>query len=284
MSPSSTRRWVELFVEPEKPPAQDEGEPIPARAHVKEPLPDLLHENLPAVLLAKHRELDRLLNELTDISNALKSHASPDIQNLGGSLLRAVRGAIRQSLLDKELCSLALSDDLTGLQNRRGFLALAGQQLKQAHRSGQHVLLFSCDLNNLKTINDSYGHQEGDHAIVRTAEALKQTFRNSDILARFGGDEFWVLAFEASVQHEESILERLKENLRRASALEPRYSLSLSMGLARFDPRRPLSLQDLMAEADNAMYQQKKAIRGTHRVQALVDNESGRCDAKPGQT
>ena len=219
---------------------------------------ELLRENLPAVLLAKHNELDRLLNELNEISNALRSNASPDIQNLSESLLRAVRGAIRQSLLDKELCSLVLTDDLTGLQNRRGFLALASQQLKQAQRNGQRFLLFSCDLNNLKAINDSFGHQEGDSAIARTAEALKRTFRNSDILGRLGGDEFCVLAFEASSQHEQAILERLNESLRKANEGRTRYSLSLSVGLARFDSRKPVSLEDLMAQADRAMYEQKR--------------------------
>jgi diguanylate cyclase (GGDEF)-like protein len=260
-----TRRGLPVFDEGELRPESSSAQPVPpgqptrSEALDDESSSDFPPEDLPAILLAKHKELNRLLEELTEISNTLRSHASPDIKNLSESLLRAVSGAIRQSLLDRELCSLALSDDLTGLQNRRGFLALAGQQLKQAHRSGQQFLLFSCDLNNLKMINDSYGHQEGDQAIVRTSEALKSTFRNSDIIARFGGDEFCVLAFEASVQHEEPILERLKENLRKASAGESRYSLSLSVGLARYDPRRPVSLQDLMAEADTAMYQHKKA-------------------------
>ena len=259
MGRSSHQRGVQLVSEPERPSSAGTGKPLPAGDLADDSLSDLLRENLPAVLLAKHNELDRLLNELNEISNALQSHASPDIENLSESRLRAVRGVIRQSLLDKELCSLALTDELTGLHNRRGFLALAGQQLKQSQRSGQQFLLFSCDLNGLKAINDSYGHPEGDRAIVRTAEALKQTFRNSDILARFGGDEFCVLAFEASVRHEESMLERLKENLRRAGAEESRYSLSLSVGLARFDPRTPVSLHDLMAEADSAMYEQKKS-------------------------
>ena len=268
----SARRSIELCNEtgPPSPRAKaDHGDPRDVSLELS---PDLLRDNLPAVLLAKHNELDRLLIELNEISNALKSQASPDIENLSESLLRAVRGAIRQSLLDKELCSLALCDDLTGLHNRRGFLALAGQQLKQSQRSGQKFLLFSCDLNELKSINDSYGHQEGDAAIIRTAEALKHTFRNSDILARLGGDEFCALAFEASARHEKSILERLNENLRAASAAETRYSLSLSVGLARFDPSHAVSLQELMAEADSAMYEQKKS---QSRRAAAVNTGSG---------
>ena len=146
--------------------------------------------------------------------------------------------------------------------------------MRHAQRKEQQFLLFSCDLDNLKTINDSYGHQEGDYAIVRTAEALKHTFRNSDILARLGGDEFCVLAFEAGLRHEELILERLKENLRRTGERESRYSLSLSVGLARFDPRRPVPLQDLMAQADNAMYQQKKTKSRRSADRASVDKKA----------
>ena len=216
-------------------------------------------ENLLAILLAKHNELDRLLNDLNEISSALQSKASPDIQDLSELLMKAVRGAVRQSLLDKQLCTLALLDDLTGLHNRRGFLALAGQQLKQAHRNAQELLLFSVDVDNLKQINDSYGHQEGDTALVHTAQALRCTFRNSDILARFGGDEFLALALEASVQNEQLIIDRLHENLKRANGAESRHFLSASIGIARFDPRLPATLEQLMERADQAMYEVKRS-------------------------
>ena len=198
----------------------------------------------PPVLLAKHNELDRLLEELNEISIALKSKDSPDIQGLSESLMRAVRGAVRQSLLDKELCSLALIDDLTGLHNRRGFLALAGQQLKQGLSQPAGGSALFRRLDNLKIINDSYGHQEGDTALMRTAEALRHTFRNSDILARFGGDEFCVLALEASIENERSIIKRLQHNLNQANGAETRYSLSLSVGMARFNPRNPVTLDN----------------------------------------
>jgi diguanylate cyclase (GGDEF)-like protein len=222
------------------------------------PAEQLVHEHLPAVLLSKQNELDRLLNELNEISNALKSKASPDIQDLSDALMRAVRGAVRQSLLDKELCSLALTDDLTGLNNRRGFLALAHQQLKHAYRNSQEVLVFHADVDNLKHINDSYGHPEGDLAIMGTADALRRTFRNSDILARLGGDEFCILAMEAAIQNEKAIHERLTENLRLCNPGGGRYALSLSIGVARFNPRRPSTVQDLIAEADRKMYEEKR--------------------------
>ena len=158
----------------------------------------------------------------------------------------------------RELRYLALTDDLTCLYNRRGFFAAATHQLKLARRNAQGLLLFFCDVDNLKTINDSYGHREGDLAIIRAADALERTFRGSDILARLGGDEFAVLAMEASTQSEEVILLRLEKNLKKSNANQSRYEMSLSVGLARFDPKHPVSLGALMAQADRAMYEEKR--------------------------
>jgi diguanylate cyclase (GGDEF)-like protein len=166
--------------------------------------------------------------------------------------------AVKQSLLDRELRSLALTDDLTSLYNRRAFLALAAQQLKVARRNGHGLLLFFADVDNLKRINDTYGHREGDRALVRAADALENTFRNSDVIARLAGDEFAILALEATCENREVILRRLTQNLQKVSAGESRYKLSLSIGMARFDPKRPISLGKLISGADEAMYEQKK--------------------------
>src|ERR1700686_5828877 len=97
-------------------------------------------------------------------------------------------------------------DDLTHLYNRRAFYALAAQQLKVMRRKEQGLLLFFADVDHLKNINDTYGHREGDLALVRAADALERTFRDSDILARLGGDEFAVLALDASSLNQEVIL------------------------------------------------------------------------------
>jgi diguanylate cyclase (GGDEF)-like protein len=94
--------------------------------------------------------------------------------------------------------------------------------------------------------------------LVRTADALERTFRNSDILARLSGDEFAVLALEASSQDEDAILRRLEKHLQIASE-DGRYKLSLSVGVARFDPKHSVSLEGLLAKADQAMYKEKSA-------------------------
>jgi diguanylate cyclase (GGDEF)-like protein len=107
-------------------------------------------------------------------------------------------------------------------------------------------------------INDSYGHREGDLALTRTANALEQTFRNSDIVARLGGDEFAVLALEASLRSQEVILRRLRENLRGPNQDDSPDQLSVSVGVARFDPKHRISLGELMTLADRAMYEEKR--------------------------
>jgi len=216
-----------------------------------------LDEVLSARLLTQDKELAGILREMDEISRALKSEA-PDNQALSNALQHAVLRALKQSLPDRELCTLALTDDLTRLYNRRAFLTLAAQQLKVARRTGSSLLLFYADVDNLKVINDSYGHREGDLALVRTADALEQTFRNSDIVARLGGDEFAVLALEASSRSNEVILRRLRESLSGPNQDNSIYQLTVSVGVARFDPKHCVSLGELMALADRAMYQEKR--------------------------
>jgi diguanylate cyclase (GGDEF)-like protein len=173
------------------------------------------------------------------------------------TLRRAALWAVQKSLLDRELHSRAITDDLTGIFNRRGFLAAATQQLKLAHRDKQSVLLFFFDVDNLKGINDSFGHREGDLALTRTVDALEETFRDSDVLARLGGDEFAVLAWEASIPNIQVILTRIENNLGKANLQELRYKLSISVGDARYDPQSPASIGELMAIADQGMYKHK---------------------------
>lgn len=216
-----------------------------------------LAENLSSALQAADSELGQILKEVEEISKLLKSD-HPDTQTMRIATHPAVWGAVKQALLDRELRYLALTDDLTCLFNRRGFFAAATQQLKLAQRNGQSLLLMFCDVDNLKKINDTYGHREGDLALIRTADALEQSFRGSDILSRLGGDEFVALASETSNQTQEIILRRLEKNLKKSSATEPRYALSLCVGVARFDPKRAITLGELMVQADKAMYEKKR--------------------------
>ena len=187
----------------------------------------------------------------------LRSRA-PDAQSLRVATHPAVWSAVKHALLDRELRYLALTDELTCLYNRRGFFAAAAHQLKLARRNMQGMLLFFGDLDNLKKINDTYGHAEGDLALVRAADALEEAFRESDVVARLGGDEFAVLALTGPNDSEQGLLRRLEKSMEKASRNDCRYQLSISIGVARFDPKRAVTLGELMAEADKAMYERKR--------------------------
>ncbi|HKV04294.1 MAG TPA: GGDEF domain-containing protein [Candidatus Acidoferrales bacterium] len=212
---------------------------------------------LSSALLAADKEFGHILHEVDEISEALKSN-SPDTDTLRVALHPAVWCAVKEVLLDRELRYLALTDDLTCLYNRRGFFAAATQQMKVARRNGKGMLLLFCDVDDLKAINDCYGHREGDLALVRTADALEEAFRDSDILARLGGDEFAVVALDVADEDQRVMLRRLEECLNMSNAEEPRYKLSLSVGAVRFDPQGAASLGELIERADKAMYEQKR--------------------------
>src|SRR6266849_6058391 len=210
-----------------------------------------------ALLSEANRELASLLRDVRTESHGTLPGETRS-QQVGELLMRAVRCAAKQYMLQAELGNLALTDELTGLFNRRGFMALAERQLKLGRRSGRGMMLFVMDVDDLKQINDSFGHSEGDRSLKSTAQVLEKTFRDSDVIARLGGDEFAALAIEASGHSEDTIRARLSEYLGTISAKESRCAISLSVGWARFDPRSRASIGELLVQADQAMYEQKR--------------------------
>ncbi|MCX6004403.1 MAG: diguanylate cyclase [Chloroflexi bacterium] len=158
--------------------------------------------------------------------------------------------------------SLSLIDDLTGLYNRRGFLALAEQQLKLSFRMNKSVTVMFADLDNMKWINDTLGHLEGDSALVAVARILRETFRETDILARMGGDEFAVLMVGADETNSDILIARLHDKLKEFNEAGVRtYGLSLSMGLAYNGPGSHCYLNELLERADKLMYEIKHSKR-----------------------
>lgn len=161
------------------------------------------------------------------------------------------------------LRELIVTDELTGLYNRRGFFKVAGQWLKAARRAGRGCALVYADMDGLKQINDAHGHAEGSRAIARVAGVIKDTFRSTDITARIGGDEFTVLVTDAVSQMTvETTVARLQENLHRHDARgEYPYSLTLSVGVLSVGSDVELSIEELLARADERMYEHKREKR-----------------------
>lgn len=178
----------------------------------------------------------------------------------GDLLVRSIRYAIERYRFQAALRDLLLIDDLTGLYNRRGFMTFARQQLKLADRTQRGLLLIIADLDGMKQINDNYGHQEGDRALKETARILKNTFRESDLVARIGGDEFAIVAIGAGEDSNEKIYKRMQKNLDAFnSRKKQRFHLSISIGIAPYKPGDSCEIEDLMAKADERMYEQKRA-------------------------
>lgn len=182
---------------------------------------------------------------------------------LEGNLLHhAVRFAELRHAFRTELEELSLRDPLTGLYNRRGFRLLADQSLRVAKRNSRDSVLLLADMNDLKEINDTHGHAQGDLALQAAARAFKHALRDSDIIARLGGDEFVALAVEADPPGITSLLERLVEQLDlEDKKLAMSLKLSLSIGVAPFNPKMAPSLNDLIVVADRDMYEMKRQYR-----------------------
>jgi two-component system cell cycle response regulator len=179
------------------------------------------------------------------------------------TIARTIRYTHGRLGLQRTLLQMALRDDLTGLHNRRGFIALATQHLRWARDTGQHMMMFFADLDGLKWINDHYGHGEGDRAISLAAACIKETFRKFDVTARLSGDEFVALIMEEPGRSAETICRRLQKNLADCAGDESPYRLSMSVGVAHFDPDKPVTLQELMKQADTELYQHKRKERSS---------------------
>jgi diguanylate cyclase (GGDEF)-like protein len=165
---------------------------------------------------------------------------------------------------EQTLRTMSLVDELTGLYNRRGFLTFADQLIKMADRSRSAIWLVFADVDDLKWINDTFGHAQGDLALTELAKILRDTFRESDVVARIGGDEFVVLAVENTRGNSERLTARLEERIaiRNRRTKRP-FPLSLSVGCAYFDPDSPMSVESLLEVGDARMYEQKRARRAS---------------------
>ena len=184
------------------------------------------------------------------------------IRNVQGKTI-GFRGVVRditeRKQFHEKLRAMAVTDDLTGLYNRRGFFTLAEQQLKIAERTKKKIMLAFVDLDDMKRINDVCGHDAGDRALMDTAEILGQAFRKSDIIARLGGDEFAIMAADVTDDMPDIFLTRLWKRLNTLNGQDGRsYNLSMSIGVVLYEPENPCSFDELISRADQMMYENKR--------------------------
>ena len=187
------------------------------------------------------------------------------LQDAGGHIVGTstiARDITERKRAEARILELTLTDELTRLHNRRGFFTLAALKLSLDRRLQRGLLLLYADLDNMKSINDSLGHAEGDRALQDAADILRSTFRDSDILARMGGDEFVVLALRNTPQAPEATIARLQEDLDRFNLTSGRpYALSMSVGAVLLGPESTQSIEEILSRADAEMYRVKQQRR-----------------------
>jgi len=177
--------------------------------------------------------------------------------------------------LEDRLSTMSITDELTGLYNRRGFITLSQQQMAVSRRTKKGMILFFVDLDGLKWINDNLGHEEGDKALIEAASVLKDTFRASDIIARLGGDEFATLAIDMTEKDSEIFTVRLQSLIGTRNKQKNRgYRLSISVGASYYDPEKPRSLEELLLNADQLMYNQKQKKKGMLPQELSLSNNN----------
>ena len=175
------------------------------------------------------------------------------------SIIVMIQDITNRKKMEEKLHRVSITDDLTGLLNRRGFVNMADKQFKIADRKKDDLFLIYADLDNLKKINDNNGHQAGDQALLQTAEILNKTFRQSDIIGRLGGDEFAVLTTSDVDPGRIGACERFSEALKESNRINDfDFKLDLSVGVARYDSKNPCSLEEFISQADSLMYECKK--------------------------
>jgi len=173
--------------------------------------------------------------------------------------LKGMKARIEHAKKHEKMHTLMLTDELTGVYNRRGFMALSEHQLKMARRQMSGIYMLYADLDDLKGINDNWGHPEGDLALIDMANILRTNFRESDVIARIGGDEFVVIPVGTASDNIQTIIARLQKAVDLHNSVSNRsYTLSISAGAAFYDPAKPCSIEELLAEGDKSMYERKK--------------------------
>jgi len=207
------------------------------------------------------------------------------LRNNGGEqpemFVHVARDITDRKIFEEKLRTLAITDSLTEVWNRRYFLRLAQRELDRSKRYGGQLALIMIDLDHFKVINDTYGHDVGDEALKKVAELARISMRQVDIFARYGGEEFVAMLPETGMEQAVRVAERLRQKVAETplTADNRPVRITLSIGVAVAEPKAT-DLATLLKNADQAMYKAKQ--NGRDRVEVfepvasiLVDGGSG---------
>jgi diguanylate cyclase (GGDEF)-like protein len=166
------------------------------------------------------------------------------------------------AMIEQEIASIQLAtlDELTMISNRRGFLTLVEHSLKMCRRKQLSMSFLLFDLNKFKNINDDFGHHEGDFVLTKFAQIMLDTFRDCDVVGRLGGDEFVAMLTDFDNHKADEILARFAAAVAEANAtMNKPYKIGYSVGLVNFQHDTKKTSEEMIQEADAAMYKHKKS-------------------------
>lgn len=245
------------------------------------PLGQFIPRNVMTVpLMEKHRavglvilacDVDRLTTEQEEILEAIRTQASPYLQN---------------AVLHRKITDLAAIDDLTRILNRRFGLRRLNEEFSRSVRHGVPISILMTDIDHFKSFNDTYGHDAGDKVLVTIASTIEQNLRAGDVLCRYGGEEFMITATGTGLHDGAKLAERLRRILETTRVLwgPQDLSVSVSIGLATWPMTRVSTSEELVTAADKALYAAKEwgrnqvvAHRGDKMLPASsLENETGK--------
>lgn len=161
---------------------------------------------------------------------------------------------------DELLQYISAKDELTGLYNLHTFMSMTEQQIKSAHREKKDMLIIYAGVDGMEAVNEDNGQEAGDRLLVDVADILRKTFREADIFARTGGDEFVISTLVSSPKGKDLIMERLNKNIEEFNAGQGSIAqLSMSFGTSIYNPEQPSSIDDVLSMADDDMHEHKKS-------------------------
>jgi diguanylate cyclase (GGDEF)-like protein len=190
----------------------------------------------------------------------LQTQLEEKTANLEAEIARRIKA-------EEELKRLAALDSLTGINNRRTFFELAEIEMERALRYGNSITLLMMDIDHFKKVNDCFGHLAGDQILINVANLCRKNLRSFDLVARYGGEEFIAMLPRTDLQVGESIAERMRRLVKKKeyNCKQHTITVTMSVGVAEVDRAKPVTLETLIEQADQALYQAKRS--GRNRVE-----------------
>ena len=157
---------------------------------------------------------------------------------------------------------LSITDGLTGINNRRGFLDNVQSHVNSSYNDGKPAMLLFADMDNLKQVNDRFGHKNGDYAIKSIAHILQESFHEDDVIGRIGGDEFVGFCFLEDPHTPDDLCSKIKELSTQLNETNGKpYFVDISLGVSTFQCSPTLNIEDVLHQADKSLYKHKKNKR-----------------------